>query len=175
MNRKIAIIFLCAIIKKKKERCELYYDLLTKNNQLILSAMSYRHQQLLWSFGLLGADGYCSVLPHQQTGKPCSHTHDEEEKKRSELNLTQWLQRLCACAHVLVYACILVCFHLPELDTGITGLRGLHSTAGCSEALWSPCTDQQARFVVIQTTVCRRRFKKTMLPSSEQSKYCRGF
>lgn len=31
---------------KKKERCELYYDLLTKNNQL--SAMSYRHQQLLW-------------------------------------------------------------------------------------------------------------------------------
>lgn len=45
MNRKIALIFLCAIIKKK-ERCELYYDLLTKNNQL--SAMSYRHQQLLW-------------------------------------------------------------------------------------------------------------------------------
>lgn len=121
MNRKIAIIFLCAIIKKKKERCELYYDLLTKNNQLILSAMSYRHQQLLWSFGLLGADGYCSVLPHQQTGKPCSHTHDEEEKKRSELNLTQWLQRLCACAHVLVYACILVCFICQSSTRGLLG------------------------------------------------------
>lgn len=42
MNRKIALIFLCAIIKNKKDvNCTT-----TKNNQL--SAMSYRHQQLLW-------------------------------------------------------------------------------------------------------------------------------
>lgn len=84
--------------------------------------------------------------------------------------------------HVLVYTCILVCFHLPKLDTGITGLRGLYSAAGCLvfrgalESMHRPTgTHKFWGFVVIQTTVCRRRFKKTMLPSSELSKYCRGF
>lgn len=162
MNRKIALIIFCAIIKNKN--CTTTFSPKIINSFFLQLQTSATPLEEFWSTGGWRMLFSPSTSTNWKTKQPRTRRGGEEE---------EWIKRNPVTSKaVLVYACMLVCFHLPELDTGITGLRGLHSTAGCSEALESV---HRATGTLCGDPDCRRRFKKTTLPSSGQSKYCRGF